>query len=143
MAQLAWLNTGARGKDGKAGKTRLELVQADQLKDTPVGLKAEYPPLDCFAYLPDYLFEVGPGQSGGMGPAVLSHTELAAWQANTGIVLDAWEVRTLRTLSSVYLHSASEAEDGACKPPFVRDVQQEQQRQSIDLRASMRALVNL
>ena len=56
--------------------------------------------------------------SGGMGAAPLSHSEIRAWQDNTGEVLTAWEVKTLRRLSNDYLVAAQDAEKPNCKAPF-------------------------
>jgi hypothetical protein len=56
--------------------------------------------------------------AGSMGNAPLPHSEIAAWQDNTGIKLTPWEARMLRTLSAEYLSSAQEAEDAQCKPPW-------------------------
>ena len=49
----------------------------------------------------DYLFEIGPTQ----GERRLSHSEIEAWQRNTGIELDAWQARALTALSLEYLIS--------------------------------------
>jgi len=65
---------------------------------------------ECDAvYLADYLWQVGPTVAGGMGPAPLSHCEIAAWQANTGVELSSWEASTLRSLSVAYLNESHEA----------------------------------
>lgn len=74
----------------------------------------------------------------GMGNAPLSHSEIAAWQSNTGIELSAWEARTLRQLSAEYLASAQEAEDEKCKPPWgdstdAKNLHQIELNQKLDL----------
>jgi hypothetical protein len=76
--------------------------------------------------------------SGGMGNAPLSHSEIAAWQGNTGIELSAWEARTLRTLSAEYLNSAQDAEDAKCKAPWgesadAKELHDKELQQKIDL----------
>ncbi|MES2685489.1 MAG: hypothetical protein V4706_01640 [Pseudomonadota bacterium] len=66
----------------------------------------------------DYLFDAGAFVSSGMGRAPLPHSEIKAWQDNTGIELTAWEASTLRTLSAEYVAGAHAAEDPDCKPPY-------------------------
>ena len=82
------------------------------------GEQPSYPPRPGFDNLIGWLFEVGPGMSGGMGAAPLSHSEIKAWMDTTGESLTAWEVRTLRRLSNDYLLAAQEAEKQNCKAPF-------------------------
>lgn len=53
-----------------------------------------------------------------MGRTPLPHSEIAAWQANTGIELSAWEASTLRNLSQEFVVAAQAAEDPDCKPPW-------------------------
>jgi len=77
----------------------------------------EYPPCDA-GYLITYLFDAGPVESGGMGPAPLSHREIEAWQHNTGIELSPWEAKTLRRLSREYLAMAQDATSPSCPPPW-------------------------
>jgi hypothetical protein len=91
--------------------TRLQRMEAQ-------GQQPALPPMGAAGHLVGYLFEVGPVGYGAMGPVPLSHTELAAWQANTGIELAAWEVRALRRLSSDYLAASHAAEAMDCPPYF-------------------------
>jgi len=69
-------------------------------------------------YLLAYLFEIGPTVAAGMGAGPISHEELRAWQANTGIELEPWEVRTLRTLSKDYLIQCAKSEKRDCPAPW-------------------------
>lgn len=61
-------------------------------------------------YLVGYLFEVGPVMPAGMGAGPVTHEELRAWQAGTGIELQPWEFRALRGLSQEYLTESHQAE---------------------------------
>lgn len=70
-------------------------------------------------YLLGYLFEVGPSLMGGFGGAPLTHVELAAWQSNTGVRLQPWEVKFIINLSRDYLVQLSKAEDKDCPAPWV------------------------
>lgn len=61
------------------------------------------------AHLVSYLYEIGPTLSGGMGESPISHSEIESWQRNTGVVLDSWQAKTIRRLSSVYLSESHKA----------------------------------
>jgi len=94
-----------------------ESSRRDRLKNDGIT-DPEMPP--CAAgHLLDYLFEIGPTQPGGMGAAPLSHAELEAWQRNTGIVLNAWEARTLRSLSLDYIGETQRAAKPDCPTPWM------------------------
>lgn len=75
------------------------------------------PPAGPAAYLVGYLFDAGP-IAHGFGEAPLSHADISAWQANSGVVLQAWESQTLRHLSYGYLASLQRARDPACPAPY-------------------------
>ena len=63
-------------------------------------------------HLAEYMFEL----AGGDAP--ISHLEIASWQRNTGINLNAWEARMLRKISGDYLHQVRESADPACPCPW-------------------------
>jgi len=58
---------------------------------------------------------------GGMGASPITHQEIAAWCALTGITLGPWESRTLRRLSRDYVGELHEAADPKRKPPWQPD----------------------
>lgn len=103
--------------------TRLERMEAQ-------GQQPPLPPMGAAGHLVGYLFEVGPVGYGAMGPVPLSHSELAAWQANTGIELNAWEARALRRLSMDYLAASNAATAPDC-PPFYTDKPATEQRVAV------------
>lgn len=76
------------------------------------------PPVEVGGYLVDYLLDVGPVGSTGMGLAVISYSELQAWQQCTGIAMQPWEVMLLRRLSADYMVESKRAEKPDCPPPF-------------------------
>lgn len=69
-------------------------------------------------YLLSYLWEIGPTLVAGMGSGPITHLELRAWQANSGIELQPWETRVLRRLSIEYLITAQKAEKADCVAPW-------------------------
>lgn len=88
----------------------------------------EYPSCDA-GYLIKYLFDVGPVEAGGMGPAALSHREIEAWQRNTGIELTSWEAGMLRKLSREYLAMSQDATSPSCPPPWTAESVEERRRE--------------
>lgn len=87
-------------------------------------VEVHYP--ECSAvYLADYLWEVGPTHSAGVGEAPISHADIAAWQHNTGIQLTSWEARTLRGLSTAYLVESQQATKPACPSPLIPELTDE------------------
>lgn len=132
MKQSAWLQTAPNHPDTKRKTpnakpekqmTRLERMEAQ-------GQQPPLPPMGAAGHLAGYLFEVGPVGYGAMGPVPLSHSELAAWQANTGIELNAWEARALRRLSMDYLAASNAATAPDC-PPFYTDKPVTEQRVAV------------
>jgi hypothetical protein len=68
-----------------------------------------------------------------MGDRPISEQELAAWQANSGIELDAWEARTIRRLSKAYLAQRYAAEKPNCPQPYLgTEDDQEAMAQHVD-----------
>lgn len=118
VKQSAWLNAcpqgaGSEGNKERPRQSRLQLLRAERGED----FEPDMPPLEL-DYLRDYFFEIGPVQSGGMGPAPLSNTEIRAWQSNTGIILSPWEARFIRRLSIDYLSQSHDAEESTCPAPW-------------------------
>lgn len=77
--------------------------------------------MESGAYLIDYLQELDFCEHGGMGLSALSFREIEAWQANTGLHLNPWEVLTLRTLSRDYIDQLHRSKDPAEPAPYRTD----------------------
>lgn len=111
---MAWLNTAPKveikGKVDLEQKTRLETLKDD-------GGAPYYPDVECAFHVINYLFEVGPVMSNGMGTTSISSTELSSWQQNIGIRLRPWECRFISRLSKEYLSMTHEAEKIDCPSP--------------------------
>jgi hypothetical protein len=75
------------------------------------------PPLTA-PHIAAHLFEVGPYMAGGMGPTPLTFGEIDAWCNRTGIDLQPWECRFLRSLSSDYISELHRAEKWDAKSPW-------------------------
>lgn len=108
----AWLNTAPEKPEN--APTRIDKMR-DQ-RNEPEYLPA-HP--DCVAiHVASYLWEVGPGVPIGMGMAPITQGEIRHWQDNTGITLNSWEARALRTLSSEYLEESHLAKNPARRAPW-------------------------
>lgn len=76
------------------------------------------PPVPPLWYLVEWLFEVGPVSSVGMGPTPLTWGELAAWASLVSAELGPLEARSLRRLSKEYVTMLLEAEKPECRAPW-------------------------
>jgi hypothetical protein len=135
VKQTAWLQTAPNPPKSKPGKqtnteppkatmTRLEQIESQ-------GLAPDLPPPGPAAHLFGYLFEAGPVGYAAMGPVPLSHTEIAAWQSNTGIELAAWEAKALRKLSADYVQASSQASEHDCPAFYIADPEAADRRQVV------------
>lgn len=104
VRHCAWLNATPE----KAAQSRFLRMKADGIDPVMPEISAEY--------LVNYLMEIGPTMPGSGDP--LTHSELRAWQENTGIELNAWQVRLLRRLSSEYASEIIKSTKPEAKPPF-------------------------
>lgn len=118
-------------------KTRLEIIKED-------GRAPHYPPLECAEHIINYLFEVGPSMSGGMGSIQITNTELRDWQQNIGIKLQPWEARFIRRLSGDYLSESHRATEKGCAAPWQSGIEHIDKSLSVtNMRNSIRALAAL
>lgn len=85
-------------------------------------------PKASLSYLEDYLFEVGPTESGGFGPAPLSFQELDAWARRVPHGLQPWEFIMLRRLSIEWAAESSRATEHDCPAPWNGEVSEEELR---------------
>lgn len=77
------------------------------------GIEPEIPYIEA-AYLVVYLNEIGPVMPDGP----LTFGEIESWQRQTGIELQPWEVRLLRSLSMEYGNESIRAKKTECPPPY-------------------------
>lgn len=113
---MAWLNAvpdvpQPKNMPAREAKSRQQVLQ-------DVGIEPEMPDLVWGRHLVDYLLEVGPVMAAGMGSAPITFTELANWQAQLGLRLSPWEVRTLRRLSLEYNSESQLATKPDREAPF-------------------------
>jgi hypothetical protein len=136
---VAWWNAVPKPDDSKVEvtKTRLEIIKED-------GRAPHYPPLECAQHIVNYLFEIGPVMSGGMGTVQISNTELQDWQRNIGITLNPWEARFIRKLSADYQSESHRAAKEGCPAPWQSGIEHFDKKQSVaDMKNAIRALAAL
>lgn len=102
-----------RPVDDKSKETRLSRIEQLRKDLRDENYEPEMPQLEGAEYLIGYLWEVGP--TADSGP--VAHGELRAWQASIGIVLQPWETRFLRRLSSDYMTESFRATKPNCPAP--------------------------
>lgn len=101
------------------------------------------PDVSAGAYLIDYLYECGPSYAAGMGAGALPHSEIAAWQWNTGVRLQPWEARFIRSLSRAYVAESNRALASDCPPPWDSPDPIEKKRVAESMRYSIRQLTDI
>jgi len=118
VRHAAWLHAVPEKLKGEESKAeQLSRLQALEKKHG-AGFEPDMPPVNAAEHLVAYLFEIGPTMPGGMGAAALTHGEILAWCALTGIQLLPWEARCIRRLSVDYLVESRRAEKRECLAPW-------------------------
>lgn len=122
---MAWLNTtpkpDERSRRAKLADRDEKLTRREKMRRD--GISPKMPP-NPVPHIVDRLIEIGLTGSTGMGPAPLSWHEIAAWQSLTGVTLDPWEARLIRSLSTTYIAEGRRAESENCPPPWHAEVSQ-------------------
>lgn len=77
------------------------------------------PPIVAAGHVVEFLFEIGPFRSGGMGPVPICDADLIHWQLNQGIELSAWECSEIIRLSSIYVSGLSKYKPQSIPAPWV------------------------
>lgn len=131
MKQVAWLNTAPKHEDKGNNKVEeKQLTRLETLKDE--GREPHYPHLESAQHVLNYLFEVGPTMSTGMGVISLTNGELQSWQSNACVRLRPWEARFICRLSKEYLSMTHEAEEIDCPAPC--DVNTDDDREIVSIK---------
>lgn len=86
-------------------------------------------------YLTDWLFDIGPSA----GDRSIGYTDLAAWQAISGVKLEPWEARTLRRLSGEYLGQMAKSRKAGSPPPYAGERQEARDKVTSQFAAMMNA----
>jgi hypothetical protein len=133
VRHMAWLNAKPkpdprtrRGKRDEAPKvSRLERLKKN-------GVTPPMPPNPA-PHIFDRLIEIGLTEAAGMGAAPISWREIDAWCSRTGIDLDPWEARLIRSLSTAYIAEGHRAEAETCPPPWRAPVTEREIQVEIDV----------
>lgn len=115
VRQLAWLHAAPepenKAVDAKTVLPRIEQYQA-------AGKVVSLPPVSA-PHLAQYLMEIGPFVSTGMGEAPIGWRDIEAWQNLTGTDLEPWEARIVYSLSRAYISQSSKSRKDDCPAPYL------------------------
>jgi hypothetical protein len=73
----------------------------------------------AFEELVEWLYQVGPVTSAGMGMQPVSWQELNSWNQACGHDCTPWELEQIRMLSMAYLDQFTKAEEPSCPAPWI------------------------
>lgn len=129
----AWLN--AKVEVPTAQKIAGKTVPHSRLEDTRKVMKDEFfqpvmPPLEL-PHLVVYLWGAGPTIDTAFGPQPLSHLDIQAWRANSGLDAQPWEAEAMRELSREYLVQLNLAAKPDCPPPWLGGLPQRERRMAV------------
>lgn len=100
----------------------------------------ELPP-NPLPYITDWLFEIGPVVSDGMGSAEISWRDFVAWQTISGVTLMPWEASLLKRLSAEFLAEMHEAKNIDRPAPWVSEVERNREAISRKVSNAFKAMV--
>ena len=98
----------------------------------------DLPEIEDAEFIVGYLFSAGPTVHGGN---VITHSEIRAWEENSGVELEPWQVDFLRRLSSDYIAEFAAASDADREPPWKH--RPDPSLAASSLKRSIRRLANL
>jgi hypothetical protein len=98
-----------------SGKSPPPLTRLEQLKQGKA--KPELPPNPA-PHITEWLFDIGPSQSNGMGEVPISWQEMDHWQRVVGIELQRWEAQLLRRLSRDFVAARHDARKNDAPSPM-------------------------
>jgi hypothetical protein len=105
---MAWL----QATPEKEKQSRMEIFKSRDENHPLLNL----PPLESHSYIIEWLFDVGPGMSFGLGLCPLTYQEINAWAV--GISINPWERTMLKNLSSEYVSWSNKATKKDCPIPY-------------------------
>lgn len=108
---MAWLNATPQSKSKDVPNAPHAMSRLQELRAN--SKEPQLPPEGAASHLVDYLFEAGPIVHGSNA---LGWIDIQAWQASTGVALEAWQARALRKLSHAYLDASIAAQSPECAP---------------------------
>ena len=95
--------------------------------------------MESLGYLIEYLWELGPMRSEGLGYVPVSWLEIDAWNRLRQVSLDSWEARVIHLLSVEYCQQIKDSTDPGCPPPYEAEPEPKQEvRDMVD--AKLRAM---
>lgn len=119
VRQLAWYHaTPKPDENSRRGRIEPAAPRISRIEECKRRRVPPRMPPNPAPHITDRLLELGITQAVGMGMAPISWSEMDAWQRRTGAVIEPWEVRLLRRLSTAYLAEGRKAESESCPAPW-------------------------
>ncbi len=142
VRQSAWLNAiPERPQNDRSQKPAVSRLERLRSMSGDPDYHPDMPDPGAASHVLAILLEIGPASSSGMGVVPISHLELAAWQSNIGVELNAWEARTLIRLSREYVSESRSAEKPDAPAPWSSDPSPKDRKIiALSMRESIRAL---
>jgi hypothetical protein len=99
------------------------------------NIDPQMPPISA-PHIVNWLVEIGLSEAAGMGAGPIGWQTINAWCNRTGIDLQPWESRLIRSLSVAYVAEGRTAESENCPPPWRAEVsEREKELELIRLRS--------
>jgi hypothetical protein len=92
---------------------------------------ASLPPVDGAYYLIDYLMELGPANSNGMGLSPVSYSEIRDYSEITNTHLTPWDAHMLRHLSRVYVGQYNLSKEINTPAPYEEAMSLDEKRKAV------------
>ena len=110
----AWLSA---VPDHKNNGKQNERTRYEILKDKQSEL-ITLPEIEYGEWIIEYLMEIGPAGSNGMGLCPICYTEINAWINTTKTEVSPWDVNMIRHLSRVYVSQYNDSKDKNAPAPY-------------------------
>jgi hypothetical protein len=80
--------------------------------------------VDAGQYLVNWMHQLGPVRSNGMGLSIPDWSEIMAFMIANGVRPEPWEARTLRAMCKAYLSGLNTGKEPLSIPPIERGSEQ-------------------
>ena len=127
--------------DFKTNKKNNEKTRIKILEEQKSELK-NMPEIEYGEWIIEYLLEIGPAQSFGMGLSPISFYDIYSWSKITGTHINHWDAISIKKLSKIYVSQYSISSEKECPAPYFNITKPiEEQRENVSSRFKKLALM--